>query len=265
MPEQTFGGDDTGGNAPAASSKKPSFARFGLSPDVNIRDLFWQIMSSYATTKKPGIDLASLEQDRFALMNTSISVLSSPHSSHYGLSSKFICTYSLMLFMDGGWSDALSEFLLRSYENDSHVKKSIIVSIKNLMKSSNYRQALISELMLLLRGGTTNAVALWYLSSFKDPSISNEFKKELVIFARGDIGENQLNAISALEIIAGADDDVQKTLISILSHWDSNARLAAASVLNDLDSNAQIIDAAKKRLPLEMDDQVRKILVKLAK
>jgi hypothetical protein len=74
MPEQTFGGDDEGGGIEQPRKKIP-LSKFGLSPDINIRDVFWKIMASYAATKKPGMELSALENSFSVLAVMSVGLL----------------------------------------------------------------------------------------------------------------------------------------------------------------------------------------------
>jgi hypothetical protein len=84
-----------------------------------------------------------------------------------------------------------------------------------------------------------------------------------LIIARGDIGENQLNAIKALSPIID-DADVKSSLIIVLSHWDAQARLAACGALMGTKGDKDVQAVASKRLPLETDEEAKRMLKKLA-
>ena len=133
MPKEAFGGDDDEGAAPE-ERKKPALSKFGLAPDTNIRDVFWKIMGSYAATKKPGMDLSGREHDRFALMRVALSVLSRPHNESFGLSPRFIARYALMMMLDGGWLDTLTEFLEKGTDNRLRIGQDIAFSLRKLME-----------------------------------------------------------------------------------------------------------------------------------
>lgn len=262
MPEQTFGGDDEGrgGTEP---KKKISLSKFGLSPDVNIRDVFWKIMASYAATKKPGTGLSTLENDRFALMRAALSVLSSPHGEQYGLAPRFIATYTLMMLLDGGWKDALAEFLERGLE-DSETAEVIASSLERLASNEEHREALGGQFTAMIRGSSSNAVAVAYLALMKDAGFAGRMKKELMIIARGDIGRNQMNAIGIISRIKD-DADVKKTLVALLFHWDSDARLAAAEALAPMAGDQEVKAAAKRRLAEEIEPEIKRALERITK
>ena len=262
MPKETFGGDDEGDGG-VEEKKKPELSKFGLSPDVNIRDVFWKIMGSYAATKKPGLDLSAMEHDRFALMRVAISVLSRPHSELYGLSPRFIASYTLMMMIDGGWDDTLIEFLERGSEEKLGMKKNIIFSIRKLLAQEEYKQLLEGHLTKMLRGRETVSVALSYVAEMNNAELVRAMKTELIILARGDIGQNQLNAISAISLIR-EDEEIRKSLVILLSHWDAEARLVAAKSLEGVkDDNVK--KAVEKRLKIETDPRIKKVLKRLAK
>jgi hypothetical protein len=260
MPKEAFGGGDEGGGG-GEEKKKIGLSRFGLSPDANIRDVFWRIIGSYAATKKPGVELGPLENERFALMRAAVSVLSSPHNDQYGLPPKFIATYSLMMMADGGWKDVLSEFLVKGSEFQG-AREEITQALRRLLASDRYRQGVMDCLGAMLRGRNAGGVALSYIAGLGSEELSRALKKELMIIARGDIGENQQNAIKAISFM-GKDEDVRKSLIILLSHWDASARLAAAEVLEAHSSEPDVKQAAHKRLQSESDEDVKRVLQKI--
>jgi hypothetical protein len=261
MPKEAFGGDDSGGSA--AARKKPKLDRFGLEPDTNIRDQFWRIMASYSTTKKPGEDLSALTEERFTLMRMSLSTLSNPASANYGPAPKFIALFSAMMFLDAGWKDAFMEFLEEGSEAKPEVMKEISSAIRKMMQHEGYRGAIGESFTAMLRARETSSIALAYIAAVESEELSRALKKELVIFARGDIGENQQNAIKAITLIKD-DQEVKKSLIVLLSHWDAEARLASARALEGMKDDPDVMAAAARRRGSETDQQVKKILERIS-
>src|SRR5262249_7256797 len=149
--------------------------------------VFWRIMGSYAAAKKPGVELAAMENDRFALMRVAISVLSSPHNDQYGLAPKFIAMYSLMMIADGGWKDAFAEFLVKGAEGGHGMREEMVQALKRLLASEKYRQGIVECLTSMLRGRGGSGVALSYIAGLESEELSRALKKELMIIARGDI------------------------------------------------------------------------------
>ncbi len=264
MPRETFGGDDDSGSAaPEQPKRKIPLAKFGLSPDTNIRDVFWKIMASYAATRKPGVELSVIENDRFALMRAALSVLSSPHGEQYGLAPRFIAIYTAMMLLDGGWKDAFTELLERGLE-ESEVAKVLSSALQKLAANDEHREKLGEYFSAMIRGRDSNAVAVAYLAGMKNVEFAGRMKKELIIIARGDIGQNQLNAIS---VISGMKEDaeVKRSLVMLLSHWDESTRLAAAEALEDIADDPEVKAAARKRLDEESEPEVKKALERIAK
>jgi hypothetical protein len=261
MPKEAFGGDDEGSGA-AEEKKKMGLSKFGLAPDTNIRDLFWKIMGSYAATKKPGTDLAKVEQDRFALMRIALSVLESQHSENYGLSPKFLATYTLMMMVDGKWKDAFADFLRKGRESRSGIHSEISGALRRLLSSESYRETVMETLNAMMRGKDSSGDAVAYVAEIHSAELSRSMKKELIILARGDIGDNQINAIKAVALIK-EDEDVKKSMIVLLSHWDSAPRLAAAEVLLELRDDSEVKAAAQRRIASETDDDIKEVLEKI--
>jgi len=263
MPEQTFGGDDTGGQV-EEKKKLGGLSKFGLTPDSNIRDVFWRIMASYSATKKPGIDLKELEPDRFALMNAAISVLKSPHIRDYGLSPRFIVNYTITMMLEGGWEDAFTEFLVKSHEGKEELQKNVALALRKQLESEQHSEWLRQYFKALLRQSSMNPMALRFIAGIDDIGLVASLKQELLIIARGDIGQNQLDAIAAIAALKD-DNEVKRSLIIILSHWDVEARKAAAEALKAFKKDPDVREAAARRLVSETDPEIKKILKTVAK
>ncbi|MEW6722813.1 MAG: hypothetical protein AB1324_06125 [Candidatus Micrarchaeota archaeon] len=261
MPKEAFGGDDSGGGD-GGERKKMGLSKFGLGPDANIRDVFWRIMGSYAATKKPGADLAALSHDRFSLMRSAISVLSSEAGEQYGLSPKFVALYSLMMMADGGWTDALAEFLERGAERKLGIKDVIAQAMRKLLGQERYGDAVRELIPAMVRNRKTVSIALEYVAALESAELARSLKKELMIIARGDIGPNQQNAIKACALMMD-EQDVRKSFIVLLSHWDAEARLAAVQVLGTAAQDPEVRAAAEKRLQVETDEEIKKGLRKI--
>jgi hypothetical protein len=263
MAKHAFGGDDdSSGDAPPPEKRKLDLDKYGLSPDINIRDVFWKIMGSYAATKKPGVELKTLENDRFALMRIALSILSSQHIEHYGLAPRFIINYTLMMLFDGGWKDALSEFLERASEKKLGIKMEVAHALKKMLSQETYAQAIINHFTMMIRSRGISSVALEYLVDLESVEIVQSLKKELIILARGDIGQNQLNAIKAISILK-EDSEIKKSFTILLSHWDVHARLAAARVIYEMNCDGEVTKVVEKRIQLENNDEIKEELKKI--
>jgi hypothetical protein len=259
MAKQTFGGDDDDEEIPVEEKKKPlDLSKYSTGPDVNIREVFWTILGSYATKKEPGVDLKTLEMDRFALVRVAIGALDRPSPLYARITPNYIARYTLMMLIDAGWADGFVEFLEECLHRN---KKSVILALRKLC-TDEYKDSVIERLQAMLRFRENSETALKYLNELNVKEVVVALKKELIILARGDIGENQLNAISALSILDS--EDVTKTMIVLLSHWDESARMAAAQVLSKSKSE-DAKAAAKKRLGQESDPEIIRLLQKIAR
>lgn len=261
MPKEAFGGDDD--EEIEEERKKLGLDKFNLSPDTNIRDLFWRIMGSYAAAKKPGVELKTLEHDRFALMRVAVSAISNPEGENFGLPPRFTSTYSIMMMLDGGWGDVLAEFLELGLDIKLRIRDYICGSIKKLIAQEKYRAGIFELLGAMLRKTASAQVALEYIAQINEPELSRSLKKELIIFARGDIGANQRNAIKAISEIRD-EPDVVKSFIVLLSHWDKEARLLAAKSLIGIDES-EVKEAAARKAQSETDAEILKLLKRISK
>jgi hypothetical protein len=73
-----------------------------------------------------------------------------------------------------------------------------------------------------------------------------------------------LNAIESVAQIT-EDGEVKKALITLLSHWDSETRLAAVEAIKKIKDDQEVKNTIIKRIDLETDPQIIKLLKRLSK
>ncbi len=258
MGKQTFGGDDDT-EYTDEQQKKLKLSKFELGPDYNIRDLFWKILGSYAATKTPGTDLKKIENQRMALVKVALSVLESRSGNSYGLSPPFVARYTLMMVLDGGWEDAFMEFIEDAKESRAKAWEHVVKAMRHLLKTEKYKQRLDGYFRTAIRNSNAYPYVLFYLPKIGDERLVSELRKEVSIFARGDVDENQLNAMGALALIA-EEEDVGKLLLHLLNHWDVKIRKKAAELLKDVKMDGEKYEFLKKRMEAEPDEGIKRIL-----
>jgi len=262
MAKQTFGGDDDEGAPMEEKKQKLRLDRFSGGPDMNVRELFWKITSEYAKGKGRDIGYAALESDRFAIVRAAIGAMERPSPMHASMTQTRIARYSLMMLLDSGWQDCFVEFLDECLRRHREI---LVKAMQKLAAEEGYRQKVAENLKAMLRYRENGETALRYLADMDVPPLAQELKKELIILARGDIGENQQNAISALSCVMD-DEEVRKTMVVLLSHWDESARYASAVILARSKSIGEDVkSAAKRRLESESDPEIKKLLEKISK
>ncbi len=257
MGKQTFGGDDDE-EAAEEIQKKLKLSKFELGPDYNIRDLFWKILGSYAATKTPGIDLNKVKSQRIALVKAALSVIESKGSHFYGLSPQFVARYTLMMVFDGEWEDAFMKFLEDARESKIKAWEYVVQAMRHLLKTE-YKQKTKEYLKIALRNSEAYPYALFYLPKLKDKELVNELRKEVSIFARGDIDRNQLNAIESIALLK-EDEEVKRILLSLLNHWDVKIRRKVAGIIKDMKLDREDYELLKRRMEAEPDEEIKRIL-----
>jgi predicted DNA binding protein len=265
MANQTFGGDDDSSSVPKQEKKKKiPIDKFGLDPDSNLKDEFLKIMASYSATKKPGVNLSDIEGHKYALTNIALSIVLSPHPPYYGITAKFIVQYTITMTLDGNWEDCFISFIEKAKNREDKFPKYIISAIKTICSQEVYRNKIISIFSQMLRDRNLDTIALYFIAKLKNPIVTNAIKKELIILAKGGIGEDQLNAIESVAQIT-EDGEVKKALITLLSHWDSETRLAAVEAIKKIKDDQEVKNTIIKRIDLETDPQIIKLLKRLSK
>ncbi len=259
----THGGDDDSTPLDPNQQKKPNLKKFHFNPDMNIRDVFWSIMDSYASKtplKKSVID--ELENSRHSLARIAISTLQKPESSYYDISPHFIAQYTLMFFMDAGWEDTGAEFIVKSFDISQKSHPAVVFALTALLGIEQYQTILSEWFMHMIRKRGYTEGALAYVSELQLEKLSSYLKKELIIIARGDIEKNQYNAITALSILLN-DSEVLTTIISLINHWDEETRKLVAQILQEIKGNATLKASASNRLAIEDNDYVKRLLLKI--
>lgn len=264
MANQTFGGDDDTSAPKQEKKKKIPIDKFGLDPDSNLKDEFLKIMASYSATKKPGVELNQIEGHKYALTNIALSIVLSPHPPYYGITAKFIVQYTITMILDGNWEDCFVSFIEKAKNREDKFPRYIASAIRTLCSQEAYRNKIISVFSQMLRDRNMDTIALYFIAKLKNQIIVNALKKELTILAKGGIGEDQLNAIESISQIA-KENEIKKALITLLSHWDSETRFAAVEAIKDHKDDQEVKDAILKRIDLETDPQIIKLLKRLSK
>ncbi|NYZ77413.1 hypothetical protein H0O02_03805 [Candidatus Micrarchaeota archaeon] len=260
MEKQTFGGDDDS-EQPAAQQKKLKLSKFELGPDYNIREIFWKIMASYATTKSPGMDLAGLHNQRIALMRSALSVMESRESGFYGLSPQFIARYAMMMALDAGWEDAFLELIGRARESRAESWQPVVQALKHLLASEKYRKKAVDCMKAGIRNSGSYPSILFYVPKIGDKELVSELKREISIYARGDVDENQLNALDSLAMLAG-EEDVKGMLLSLLSHWNVDIRRKVAGIIKGVALDEKSAALINRRIEAEPDEEIKRVLKK---
>jgi len=256
MPKETYGGDDT--EQTSESERKVRLDKFGLGPDKNIRDLFWEIINSKAEKKELGrekMDIA--RENRFTLIDIARGIIEKRHSTGYGLSHQRLVRYLFEFFIDVNWSDALVEMLVKFTEKKLTLEI-LLSAIKQMNKKEEYKEKMKIIFKQLIRNPNIYPIALDYLSKMNDSDIAITVKDELKMFAQGDAIENQIKAIEALSTIN--NEECAGIIVSLLSNWDVEIRRKAAESLRKMDINEDMIEKIKEKIESESDEEVRKTL-----
>lgn len=257
MPKQTHGGDDDAG-AKEEKTARPKLERFGLRPDKNIRDLFWEIMDAKAQKKELSEkSLSQAKEHRFIFINMAIPLLKEKNAKTYGTKPYAVGASLVEFFIDSGSEDALLR-LLEEGANNADVAGAITKALGRAMKKNEYRQKLMMFFKEALRKTAAYPVALSYLPGINDKELSAAVKQELKIFAQGDTVENQLNAIAALS--AADDEESARTIASLLSNWDVGIRRAAADALKRMKLGQGILETIRNKIESETDEKTKKTL-----
>ncbi|MBS3067912.1 HEAT repeat domain-containing protein [Candidatus Micrarchaeota archaeon] len=264
MAKQAFGGDDdSSGQQPPQQTKKLVLDKFASKPDMNIRDLFWEIIANYAM-KKPLTkeELKALTHERIALIRIALSVLKNPQSAYFGLGRNTTALYSLMLMLDGEWEDAFTEMIVGSYEEEGKPDTTLVAAINKIGENEKYREQIKEILRKMMRNHDKIQAVLAYLSKTSNKDILLALKKEIMIIAKSDIEKNQYYAMLTLAKIM--DEESKNVLISLINHWDVETRRTAVDLLKN-DKDPRVISLAKRQVTIENDPQIKKVLEKIIK
>lgn len=259
--KQTHGGDDTGGAPAPAPVKKISLTKYASLPDMNIRDVFWRIISEYAEKKGRGVEVQKYEGMRAALIRIALSVLEKPESAYHGLSSSLTAIYTVIMVLDGGWEDMFQQLLEESASFAPATRRPIVKGMQRLLQIQRYRLRIQEYLSRMIKDIRLIAPVMLYLVEIGDVQLIQALKKWIMVIAQTDIETNQIYAISALSVLEN-DHEVRQLYFRLLTHWDPETRKAIATVLARR-TDEEVIREAEMQIPLETNPEVLALLKKI--
>ncbi len=251
-PKIVMGGDDDEEEIIEEEPTKPRLDKYGLGPDINIREIFWKIIEGKIK------DLKKYQIHRFAIANAACAVLASSEKNPLEITKKELVKRIINLLITTKWTDAFKKFLDCSSKHTLAAR-----AIANFTKTAPDQEQIyvLNTIKEMLRNINTAEVALNILIYLKDPKLLKYLKRELILFARGGVGTKQYLTIEILSRLK-EDFEVQDALIMLLSHWDDNTRLEAANALKGTTST-RCKHIAKTRYAIEQNEEVKKALKKL--
>ena len=83
-------------------------------------------------------------------------------------------------------------------------------------------------------------------------------RRETSIYAKGEMEENQMNAIDAIALLD--DEEVKNIMLNLLRHWDVKVRRKVAEKLKTMKLEAKDIELIKGRVEAEPDKDIKNIL-----
>jgi hypothetical protein len=164
-----------------------------------------------------------------------------------------------MMFLDGGWDDAFTSFICDAKESRMESWKPVVQALKSLLSAEKYRERINGIFSSEIRNSKIYPCMLFYLPKLKDRKLVEAVRREVSIFARGEMEENQMNALDAISLLEG-DAEAKNIMVSLLRHWDVNVRRKAAEKLKDMKIEARDVELIKNRIEAEPDKDIKNIL-----
>ena len=261
MPKQSFGGDDDKGDQQQQPVKKLDLKKYASKPDINIREIFWDLLANYAMRKKITKDeLAALAQERIVLVKIALNVLENPQSAYFGLGRNLTAFYSLVLFLDAEWGDAFEQYVVKSYEDYEKPSPQLVAAINRACENEKYCNGIMESFKKMIRAQESVEATLAYLSRMDNEKIFNAMKKEVEIIAKSDIEKNQHYAMRILA--KNMDEQSKNTIIGLMNHWDVETRKIAIELLKK-EKDQRVTDVAKRQLMVETDQKIKKALASM--
>jgi len=253
----TYGGDDDDSPTPEDKKRKAYLDKFNIQPDYNIRDVFWEIMAQYSMKSINIEKIKKYSSSRTALVKIGLSVVKNPESSYFGIKAGSVARYSLQMTLDADWGDSFIEIIEESY--GENISKPFIKALKKLM-SEKYGEKIEVLFLKMLKNISMIPSAVFYLKEINDKELILKAKKWLIVIARTDVEENQLNAMTCLSLLK-KDPDVKKMLVALLSHWDPGTRMFTIKFLKEIKDD-EVNNALERRLGVERDVEVKTAIKK---
>jgi len=274
MPENRYaqkgpihgGDDDSSGSAPADQPTKPDLRRFINKPDVNPRDLFWTIIKAYSENSVDIKDqLKNFTHDRMALFRIGVSIVQ--HPDRYlseDILPKTIAQYLFQMAFDAGWQDVFEKLIDDSYNRKDGINMQFLLGVQMVCEKPEYVEKFSEWAGDILLDGYDIEGILAYIAEINNIALTKKMKKELIVLAGEGIDQSQHYALFAIAPLAKEDEQIKNLLIQLLRSWDEETRRISANILK-LAVDKNIIDAAKRQVDKETNEEVKKILEEIIK
>jgi len=259
------GDDDSSGKAQPQEVKPLDLRKYINKPDVNVRDLFWSIMRSYAANEKIADQLKNFHNDRLTLVRIAVSVVKAPERySMEDMEPNVVAEYTLRMVLDAGWYDAFVKLITETYDRKSGVSLPFLAAIQATCKNPEYLSKITRYANDIILENFDMEGMLAYIAEANNSGITKELKKELIVLATEGIDQSQHYAIFAIAPLVSEDEEVKRSLFTLLRSWDDETRRIAANVLKNV-KDKSLLDLAKRQAGKEEDEEIKELLKQIVK
>lgn len=275
MPDQQYaqkgpingGDDDSSGSAlPPEQPAKPDLRKYIHKQDVNVRQLFWDIVKLYdAKDEKVKEQLKNFQSDRTSLVRIGVSIVKAPERYMLeDMSPEKVAQHTLEMVFDADWADAFARLITETYDRKNGVMPQFVVALQKACEKKENIERFVEYIGEMLLDDLSVEGALAYVAELNSEEVARTLKNELMILAVEGIDYAQHYALFAIAPLAKDDEKIRKSLIKLLNSWDDETRRITAGILKDV-KDKELGDYAKKMLDREDNAEAKKLLEHIIK
>jgi hypothetical protein len=270
MPDQHYaqkgpingGDDDSSGSAlPSDQPTKPDLRKYIHKQDINVRQLFWDIVKLYeAKDEKVKEQLKNFQSDRTSLVRIGVSIVKAPERYMLeDMTPEKVACHTLDMIFDANWADAFARLITETYDRKNGVMPQFVVALQKICEKKENVDKFVDYVGEMLLDDLSVEGALAYIAELNSIEVARTLKNELMILAVEGIDYAQHYALFAIAPLVKEDEKIKQSLIKLLNSWDDETRRITAGILKDV-KNKELGDYAKKMLDREDNPEAKKML-----
>jgi len=209
--KQMHGGDDDDFKDYEEEPKKPKLDKYLSDSDSNLTDLFEKIIMEYINGNDPSKLLEDVKYNRITLMRAGLKAIDSG-LAHLKISKNRIAYYLIKMIVCQNWKLVFKKIIVETSDKNLKNLPQMIIGIDKYYSDNKNKNKMcidrinnwVNEMILNI----DNKEILALLSEIENQDIIESAKKELMLIAREDVGENKKNAINAIAKISAKHTDI---------------------------------------------------------
>lgn len=219
--KQQHGGDDDPDVQDEEVVEKIKLDKYLHASDFNLTDMFERIIRAYQRKEKTDNLLERIKHERMSLLRSGIRAVNNG-LPHLKISKNRIAYYLVKMILDQDWRIVFKNLVTETYNLKTKHPLPLIVGInKAYYEQKKKFEEWTTELIINI----DNEEIISLINEMHNDELTRALKKQLMLIARDDVGNNKNNAIHSLIDILNEDADIAKLFRILLRRNDPETQI----------------------------------------